>query len=106
MSDLSNVMRGTTTRYPRRCWPILEAFIKHMRRKQREKPEEVPQAQETRANYILKERDVLMEFPWSRGLLRKWRIRGGGVPFIRINRQVFYRREAIEKFLIEHEIRV
>jgi len=52
---------------------------------------------------VLREPDVTREYPWSTALLRKWRRCGGGPPFVRLNRAVYYRRQAIEAFLASHE---
>jgi hypothetical protein len=57
------------------------------------------------ARSLLKEREVVGAYPWSRALMRKWRRCGGGPAFVRLNRAIYYRTEAIEEFLKAHEVK-
>jgi hypothetical protein len=66
--------------------------------------------QESQPKGLLRERDVQREYPFTVAYLRKMRrlVREGepdrGLPFIKLGRAVYYRRESIETFLRSREI--
>ena len=53
---------------------------------------------------VLKERDVTREYPFTVPWLRKRRRLRLPPTFVRVDRMIFYRREAIEEFLHAHEV--
>jgi hypothetical protein len=66
--------------------------------------------EEPRSKTVLRERDVLRDYPFTSAWMRKSRklIRGGAVnagpAFVQAGRSIFYRRQAIEDWLHTHEI--
>jgi hypothetical protein len=56
------------------------------------------------AEELWTEKSVLKRYPWSRALVRKWRSHGGGPPFVRCGRSIYYRPSAVREWVIAHEM--
>ena len=54
----------------------------------------------------LKEKEVVVEYPFSKSTLSKWRMNNKNLPFSKIGKFVVYRRSDIETFLNKNKIEV
>jgi hypothetical protein len=77
---------------------------------QRKMQNQITTREEPAQKTVLKERDVLREYPFTSAWLRKQRglsrrgVHEAGPPFVRVGRMVFYRRQAIDEWLRRQEI--
>jgi predicted site-specific integrase-resolvase len=54
---------------------------------------------------LLSRAEVAKGFAVSQHTLRKWEISGHGPPTIRVGRRIFYRAEAVRRWLLEQEVK-
>jgi len=69
-----------------------------------------PKAGEERSGPYLTEKQMSSTrkrkgpFPWSPSLLRKWRMRGQGPPYLRVNKSIYYHVSSVQRWLLAHEV--